>query len=36
MLAVLGPIATYLFEVAPSIKTLADLKGKSIRDQPLR
>ncbi len=30
MLAVLGPLATYIFEVAPSIKTLADLKGKSI------
>jgi NitT/TauT family transport system substrate-binding protein len=30
MVGVLGPLATYLFEVAPSIKTLADLKGKSI------
>ena len=30
MVAVLGPIATYLFEVAPSVKTLADLRGKTI------
>jgi len=30
MLAVLGPIATYIFEVAPSVKSLPDLKGKSI------
>jgi NitT/TauT family transport system substrate-binding protein len=30
MLAVLGPIATYIFEAVPSVKTLADMKGKSV------
>jgi NitT/TauT family transport system substrate-binding protein len=30
ILATLGPVATYLFEVAPSVKTLADMKGKTV------
>jgi NitT/TauT family transport system substrate-binding protein len=30
VLATLGPIATYIFEVPGSIKTLADMRGKSV------
>lgn len=30
ILATLGPVQTYIFEVAPGVKTLADMKGKSV------